>query len=568
MISLLLAASASFAPLQSPRAVALEREDRPRLAVVLVVDQLIPENLRRLEPVFEGGLARLLRQGLVFERAQLAHGLSYTAPGHFSAGSGMLPSRHGVVANGWLDTEAKRSVYCTEDDDVRLVDSDGVHEDSKSHRRSPKLSQVSGIADFIEEAFPGVSRTISISGKDRAAVGTAGQRPDFAFWWDKKKASGFVSSTWYDQSLPPWVIEWNESWASRVSGETWTELRPELKERLRELGTAEDDREGEYLVFDKDRSFPHPMPVLPSPTEEAVAKDRAAAARKLAGTVYTSPWIDQFAIELARRAIPELKLGADEATDVLCLSLTAVDTVGHLFGPYSRELTDVMLRIDALLGELFADLDQQVGEGRWVLGFTSDHGVLELPEERVARGEGGGRISRRVIDASMRDLTEALDKTYGAGLFWRRDSSGVYFDRAALRERELDFAEVRTFARDHLLGQDNDLWHHAFTAEEVIEGRGAVDPWLPVLAASYYEGRSPDVFLMGPPWHILGDVAGTTHGSPYPYDRRIPLIFYGPGVERGLRYDAAYSIDLVPTLLDLLGVDAQRTFDGRSKLGK
>ncbi len=532
--------------------------EQPRLCVMIVVDQLIPEQLERLEPWLDGGLGRLWKEGRVYRRAQLAHGLTFTAPGHVSAATGMWPVNHGVVANRWYDRETRRSVYCCEDPEARMVSNAGVQVEEKDYRRSPVLSFVPTIAHHIEAHAEG-ARTISICAKDRAAVGMAGRAGELALWWDWRTAAGFVTSSFYSESLPEWVREWNLGWRERASGYLW---KRSFEGELVGAAVAEDERDGEYAVNGWTRSMPHQFREVEA---GASKKERS----RLAKQVYESALGDEFVADLTLRALATGEYGTDETLDLLAASFASTDTAGHLFGPFSVEVTDVVLRLDALLGKIFKDLDERVGEGRWVCGLTSDHGVLALPEELVKRGLGGVRVPKKQVGADRKALADHIAKLHAGGLVLKTATEGVYLDRAKMAELKLDAVKVREDVRDYALSEMTAI-AQAYTQEEIELAiyQGTDDALLELAARSYVSNRSPDVFLQHKPWHLMGEVGGTTHGSPYEYDRRIPLLFLGAPFAAEARFEHATSCDMVPTLLHACGIETEFKFDGADLLSE
>lgn len=533
-----------------------------RLCVVVVVDQMIPEQLERLAPWLDGGLGRLAREGLVFRCAQLAHGLTSTAPGHTSVTTGVWPSRHGIVGNAWFDRAQDRSVYCYEDLEATWLTDEGVMTESNRYRRSPALCEARGIAEFVRAAHP-ESKSVTIAAKDRAAVGLGGTGNQLALWWDSQVGHGFSSSTYYTEALPAWVADWNAGWRERTWAHVWDRV---TDDPLEGSGTAADEREGEYRIFGWQRTMPHVLISKPEVPEGAPIPPLAIA--RLARQVYETPVCDTYVTELVLRALDELELGRDDALDYLGIGYTAVDTVGHLFGPYSVEVTDAILRLDRHLGTVLAALDEKVGAGRYVLALTADHGVMELPEHLVARRQVGAvRVPARDLLADARALDEHLFAEFGERLVMRRNLEGIYLNQTRMGELSLDAAAVRESARAWLVA--NATWlARAYTQEEVLSAKasGTEDPWLELCARSHFADRSPDVFCHAKPWHLLGEASGTTHGSPYDYDRRIPLVFFGPRFEPRSSFDDASSCDVLPTLLEAAGAAVPEGLDGESRL--
>jgi len=531
---------------------------RPRLLVLVVVDQLGSEWLERLEPALEGGLARFVRHGRWYTQAAHEHALSVTAAGHASLSTGTHPARHGIIANEWFDRTSLRMRAAVDDASVRPLLPAHAGEAAASRARSAPSSaalRVEGIADWIAAA-DSRARTLAIAGKDRGAILLAGKRPQLALWWDRE-CGGFSSSTHYASALPEWVQAWNRAWHARA-GEAPSAWTPLESEALAELELAPDDQEGESLGLDGRRSFPHAPPPISKPPS---AKELA----RLAEFSFRSPLVDAHVLELATRALAELELGRDEATDLLALSFSARDSVGHLFGPLSREATDVALRVDAGLGELFAQLDARVGAEHWIALLSADHSVLDLPERLRARGETGVRVPI----AELHALRARLDEACAEGAPIARFDGGqidlapselapellaAQRTRLAAVLREHASYALRVDTRDEL-----ERARHAPAAE-----RARFDEFLRLALASFDPERSPDLSVQLRAGYLLPLALGTTHGSPHPYDRRVPLVFLGPGFEPARSAAPAATVDAAPTLLERLGLPVPDGLDGRT----
>lgn len=565
LLSLILAGSLAVSPLQGPAEAAdvgaarvaaapYAPDRRPRLCVLVVVDQMIPEQLERLEPWFADGLGRLVREGYVFREAALPYAVTETGPGHVTLATARTPAQHGVIANQWIDAETDRAVYCVEDPDARYVGAEGPAE--RRGARSWRNVRVPALGDHLERAFPG-ARVVSIAGKDRAAIGLGGAGADAVLWWDRGRG-GFQSSDAYLERLPEWAATWNAGWIGRVPAQ-WDALLPPpypgsgTDLRLRDGSTSPTGR----------GSLPQDLPV-PDERLRTDPERGPAAVALLARTVYATPFLDEFVIELAQRALREWDLGGSaERVDLLALGLSSCDVVGHLHGPYSAEVTDVLLRLDRGLARLFESLDQRLGREGWLLALSADHGVLELPEELARRGVGARRVEGRAVALTMQQVAGALQSELGverASL--RSEAGGIYLRRAELRAAEVDLAAARRVARDALLA-GGDWIARAWTREELLEAVADVaDPWLALALASYDPERGPDVVYQVQPWHLKGLSGGTSHGTPYPYDRRVPLVFYGPGLAAGRDHEPVTTLDLVPTLLAWLGLAVPPELEG------
>ena len=450
-----------------------------RLVVLVVVDQLIPEQLPRLEPWLEGGLGRFVKEGHLRVNGDHGIGRTETGAGHATISTGVYPNRHGIVGNQWLQMEQPGAVYCVGDAQAKLVTNAGPSPDDPT-RRSPKNLLMPGLADYIKSADPD-SIAVSIGGKDRAAVLGAGRNPDLALWWDRS-GRGFASSDHYGDQLPLWVRDWNESWPfaldDQEGGPSWESGLPP---GIEASGSGKDDRPGE-AAFGGGRSFPHPAPPLSNPpTPQELAS--------LSSWAFVTPFVDRFVIDVGTRAIEQMNLGADEHTDVLFLGLSACDTTGHSYGPYSLEVCDVLLRLDRELGTLFELLDRRLGEDAWVAALTSDHGVLPLPERLQEQGITAKRIPRTALDGPITELRAELRDVFGTDPYVMHGLGSVRLSERVMRESGLDPEEVRAFVAE-ALNAKLEWIEHAFTLDELVSERGE-HPAHPFMARSTYAGRSP-----------------------------------------------------------------------------
>ncbi|MFT5049458.1 MAG: hypothetical protein ACI8QZ_000851 [Chlamydiales bacterium] len=533
------------------------RAPAPRLVVLVSVDQLIPEQLERLAPWLDGGLGRFHRTGRTFRAAELGYARTETGPGHVTLSTGTYPSTHGVVGNGFFDRERRHMVYCVGDDSVAPLTSDGVQGvPVGGGDMSPRSIRVPGLGDYMVAAS-GDSKVVSIAGKDRAAVGMGGQEADVAIWWDRA-AGGFRSSTYYADALPDWVLEWNGTWPDRYqdfAAQGWQPLRSEYPGS----GTAADDRKGEMAGFFRRRVFPYGMPGIDSVSD-------AAALARAAAVTFSTPLVDEFVLSMASVAIEQFDLGADAAPDLLAIGLSACDITGHSFGPYSREVTDVLMRADDGLGELFDLLDERLGSDGWIACLSADHGILDLPEGLRERGIDSDRIPQAEVVGLRERVVGRFGEAFGSDLGFDY-TGGLVFDEQQIQERDLDPLGVWDLAAHVAL--ETEWIVRAYTFAELREtdvqsGAPAADPLRRLMARSVAEGRGPDVSLVRRPWTLLAVPTGTSHGSPYAYDRRIPLVFMGPGFAPGTSHEPVGAVDAAPTLLDALGIEVPERMDGRA----
>jgi predicted AlkP superfamily pyrophosphatase or phosphodiesterase len=492
---------------------------RPRLVVMVVVDQLAAHMLDRYADVYTGGFRRLLNGGYRFTQASHAHAATETAPGHATLATGVYPSRHGVIANDWFERRGSvwASVYSFEDTTAAIVGVDWAE------GRSPANLLRPGFADWLREA-DGRSKIASVSRKDRGAIPLAGRVRGEVYWMDVE-AGRFVTSRYYRRDLPDWLKAVNERMPMAWADTVWRlEVPVGLQARARP-DSAVYEGDGVHVVF------PHRL------SEERV--DTGEVGRNLwLGAV---PFADVATLVMARAAVDALELGATERTDYLAVSLSQTDPVGHDYGPTSLEQLDNLLRVDRLLGELLGHLDAEVGEGRWLLALTADHGVMEEPEFRREAGEPGVRFS---LDA-LRALVQGANAAAGTG------------DLAAGRQR----AALRM--------EENPAVADVMSEEELRSTDAPADSFVELQRRSYHEGRQAGWLGRSGMWvrfaegTIVNYETGSTHGSPYWYDRHVPLIFYGAGVEAGETAEPVLTVDVAPTLARMIGIAVPEGLDGR-----
>lgn len=497
---------------------------KPELVVLISVDQLRADLVDRYATAFTGGFKQLLDKGYRFTGASHAHAVTETAAGHATLSTGVFPSRSGIVSNNWAQKTGQMwaSTYALADTLSPVLGIQGVE------GRSPANLIRTGLADWVLAADPD-ARAVSLSAKDRAAITMAGKSRAQVYWL-LAPLGRFVTSTYYRDAYPKWVTRFNESRMPEILGDTlWTEQVPERYRHLARADSAPYEGDGVHTTF------PH-----------------AAALEADPGIQYYNSWAlaqpraDRAVQLLAQEAVKELDLGQRGHVDYLGLSFSATDYVGHAFGPFSQEQFDNLMNLDRQLGELFAFLDGEVGEGRWVVGLSADHGVMTMPEYLVASGEDPDavRVDARTLYG---ELQVALEEATADG------STG---DKLA--EQAASLIEARG------------LVAKAYTHRDLAVGMPA-DSFATLFRNSYYPGRAAGVLSrfgievrFGYDNLISDAPTGTTHGSAYWYDRHVPFMLMGPGVGHGVSDDAVYSVDLAPTLAGLAGIPTPDDLDGKS----
>jgi predicted AlkP superfamily pyrophosphatase or phosphodiesterase len=496
-----LIAAGAFFPLRSQ-----ERAEKDvKLVLLVAIDQFRYDYLTRFRDEYTGGLSRLLKNGANYVNANLEHYPTVTAIGHSTMLSGATPAISGIVGNDWYDRESGKNVTSVSDASVRILggtDAEGA---------SPRRLLVSTVGDEMKRAHRGAPKVIGMSLKDRSAILPSGHMADGAYWYDSKSGD-FISSTYYFPNLPEWVQAFN-------------------KQRL------PDKWAGTNWQFE-------------SGSPSGLYKMPSEAGPKLSGAVYSSPFGNELLERFAEEAIRQEKLGQRGATDLLTVSFSSNDAVGHSFGPDSPRVHDMCVQTDRILGKLFAFLDQSIGMQHVIVVLTADHGVSPLPEQLQQERLPGGRLTGSALFGPMQ---EALVARFGQGQ-WLLQTAGTspYFNWNLIREKKLDPAEVQRVAAQAVA----DAPHVAriYTREQLLNGQVSGDKFSKRVVRSFNARRSGDLEILLEPYWIRSG-SGTTHGTPYSYDSHIPLVFMGPGIKPG-RYVRPVALnDVAPTLATMLSVE-------------
>ncbi|MBX9584057.1 MAG: alkaline phosphatase family protein [Gemmataceae bacterium] len=527
---------------------------RVKLAVLVVFDQLRGDYLTRWRPLFgPGGFNRLMSQGASFGRCHYPYGTTSTGPGHASVLSGTSPDRHGIVNNEWYEG---REVYCGGSDRYELVPPAPKAKPAESGKDLTAEEQSVGnperllsetVADVLKGATGDRAKVWGLSLKDRSAIFPTGRRPDGAVWFTGR----FGTSTYYtdklDRPFPAWVTAFNESKAAdRWFGRDWTRFRPGLDYAA---FSGPDDAPGEGTGEKQGKTFPHPT----TGGLKAPGKDYYKA-------LAYSPFGNDLLLELAKRCVVAERLGKDDVPDLLTVSFSSNDLVGHTWGPDSQEVLDVTLRSDALMADFLRFLDAEVGRGSYALGLTADHGVCPLPEASRLRGRDAARVDpaalRKDAEAHLRAAFGGAPADPKAGSGWIEAMTWPWF---YLNPRLLDAtgrsrAEVARSLADYLAGRPE--VERTFTRDDLAGVFSEGDEVGRRCKRSYYPARAGDVQVVLRPYDLpsKADGTGTGHGSPHGYDAHVPLLVYGPGVAGGDRAEPVTPQALAAVFAHFLGV--------------
>jgi predicted AlkP superfamily pyrophosphatase or phosphodiesterase len=485
----------------------------PRLIVLVVIDQFRADSLERYRDRFgPDGFNRLRRDAASFASCAYPYAVTETAPGHATLSTGSTPDRHGIIANGWYDARLGRAVPAVLDDAFPLV---GAAPGLPG--ASPRNLVGTTFADELHLFTGGAAKVFGIALKDRAAIFSTGHTADGAFWYDVRSGM-MVSSRYYGERLPAAVTDFNQRRpADRFYGKDWVV-------------------EGRTVV----------TLTTPSGAPDTRYYERLAA----------TPYIHDYLAELGRALITEEDLGADAVPDFLFIGLSGHDWLGHEVGPYDPATREMSVHTDALLADLLEFLDGRLGRGHYWFVLSADHGVSPSVQQASDRG----LRSYRLEQTELRDAVEsALDARWGEDAWvspiggWSR----VHFDRGALARHGVSLEAAAREAGRAAAGVPGVLGYVAgdgSTLDRATTG---------AFRLSSYPGRTPDLTIVPAPFVLLSGADAARHGSPYSYDRRVPLFLLGPTFRPGRYYGHASPADLAPTLAAALGMTPPARVSGR-----
>ena len=494
---------------------------RPTLVIFFTIDQMRADYIARFQPQLTGGLKRLTVGGAFFAHGFQDHAITETAPGHATTLSGRFPVHTGITANAQGVNTASAPLL------------GGATETGAS----PFRFQGTTLVDWLLAANPS-TRFLSVSRKDRGAILPIGRSKGDVYWWSGS-AGIFTTSTYYADSLPRWVQRFNaQKGYAAYAGRTWDLLLPAAK--YPEPDTVWEESNGNDFVF------PHPF-----------AADPASVAKGFANY----PMMDSLTLAFALQGLSEKALGSDRArTDLLAISLSTTDAVGHKYGPDSREIHDQILRLDRYLGAFLDSVFKLRDPGRVVIALTGDHGVSPYPE--VHSGRYANADAKRVnLDASVTALRASLT---GAGVNERAWSfeEGVFFVRnsAAFDSAKVNADSVARAFAGALRVVPGVLRADLFTdlatanlAKDKIARR-----WLHMFAP----GGAARMAVTLTPFSYWASTTYATHGTPHDADANVPVVFWGAGVKRGVYSTEVRTVDIAPTLAMILGIKPTEPLDG------
>jgi len=503
-----------------------ETLQRPKLVVGITIDQMRWDYLYRYYDRYatNGGFKRMLNQGFSCENTLIPYAPTITAPGHTCIFTGSVPAIHGITGNFWWDNAEQRNVYCTEDKTVQTVGSA-----TNMGLQSPRNLLVTTICDELKLATNFQSKVIGIAIKDRGGILPAGHSANAAYWYDSQEGK-WISSTYYMAELPQWVKDLNaKKLVDKYYEKGWTTLYP-INTYLQ--STAD---QKPYENKGVGTGFPYDL-------KKYIGKNY--------GVISSTPYGNSFTIEMAKAAIEEEKLGADAITDMLTVSFSSTDYIGHGYGPNSIEQEDDFYRLDKDLGDFLNYLDSKIGQGQYTVFLSADHGVANVPAFMKENKMPAGNFNEGAV---LEQLNQQLKDKFGEGkLALDFSNYQLVLNNILISEKKLKREEIVDAIIDFLSKQP--------TIARVFDLHRLEETALPskikeMIVNGYYPPRAGDIQIILKPNYIEAFLTtGTTHGMWYPYDAHIPLLWYGWGIKAGKTNRETYMTDIAPTLAALLHI--------------
>lgn len=510
--------------------------ERPKLVVMIVVDQMRGDYVDKFQGQWTGGLKRLVQDGAWFRNAAYPYATTETCVGHSTISTGAFPTEHGMIANQWWERDTQKVVTCTYDPQAKNVGYGGL---TVSGGDSAARMLMPAFAEELKFQAGGATRVVTFSLKARAALMLAGHKADAATWFDDA-AGAWETSTGYGAAS--FVEEYAKAHPAKEDyGKTWALSLPEDRYFYDRQAVGAEAPGGWGL------SLPHAL------------RGKAAGAEPDSAFYaewHTSPYADTALTKLAETAIDSLGLGKGGGTDYLGVSYSPPDAAGHLYGPRSWEIQDILIRLDRDLAALFAHLDRSVGRGNYVVALSADHGVAPTPEDIQSTGVDAGILRLTEVQERIERVLGSFD--YPHAPVARITSNDIYF-AAGVYERLKADPKAMAAVLEAIKGTPG--VEAVYRAEDLADRPATHNPLRDAAATSYFAGRSGDLSIVPRAYWFVDHAGepragghGASHGTPWNYDQHVPVLFMGFGIKPGQYFDAITPADIAPTLATLCGV--------------
>ncbi len=499
--------------------------ENPRLVVGIVVDQMKYEYIPKFWNKYgNNGFKRLVSQGFNAKNAHYSYAVTSTAPGHATVVTGTTPNYHGIVGNEWFNPSLNKEIYCVDD---FLQKSVGTLSDEG--KKSPRSLQTTTISDENRISSNFKAKTFSVALKDRSAVLSGGHTSKMSYWFNAKNEGKFITSSYYMNELPEWVKRFNErknikkyitNWDTYYDINLYVESGPDLNQHeIKYLG-----KNNSTFPYDLER------------------KSKTKSGKIDYDVIKYSPFGNDIVKDFALDAIEHENLGKDEITDFLHIGFSSTDHVGHRFGTNSVEVLDMYIRLDKNIEEILDYLDKKIGEKKYIIYLTSDHGITHVPsylsENKVPFNQ---LYSTNIFNEELKKYIKDVS------------NYNVYLNQERIAESVYSYKEIKDLIRNEL---KKEPWvYDVYDFTQLDEAVSYSEDY--AINMIYYNSH-PDLrgdlaFFLKPLWYKKSSSA-SNHGTGRTYDTHVPLIFYGKGIKTGFSSQRIYIRDIAPTLSTILGI--------------
>lgn len=515
-------------------AVNIYAQQRPKLVVGIVVDQMKMEYLYRFQNDFSAnGFKRLMNEGFTYHNANFNYVPTYTAPGHASIYTGTTPSVNGIVGNEWFSRLLGKVMYCTDDAMVKTL---GLGSEIEG-KMSPKNLLTTTITDELKLSTNFKGKVIGMSLKDRGAILPAGHFADWAFWLSN--TGNFISSTFYGENLPDWVASFNAEKRCESYLKSWDLYKP--IETYNESLPDDNPYEGKLYGVEK--------PIFPYNLKAMFDKSGASVIR-------ATPFGNNILEDFAKKAVTAEKLGQDNETDFLTISFSSTDYIGHIIGPRSIELQDTYLRLDETIADFLSFLDKSVGKGNYLVFLTADHACAENARFLSDHKYNVTNVETASIQEKLKQFST---EKYGENLVLNYSNFNLFLNKQIIATKNLQLNNVKKDFIDFLMSQPQ--VKRVYTEEEILANSGA-DYFLNFIFNGYDVTQNGDLVVLDKPGYIEYGPTGSSHGTAYMYDTNVPLLFYGWKIKHGQSHEKKLITQIAPTLAQKLSLTMPNGTEG------
>lgn len=505
------------------------QKNKPKVVVGIVVDQMCYEYLYRFQDNYsKKGFKEIMKNGTNCRNVEYNYIPTYTGPGHASIYAGTTPNNHGIIANAWFERKTNGLVNCVGDNSVHSVGASSIYGNCSPHRLKSYT-----VTDQLKMTYP-QSKVVSISIKDRGAILPGGHKSDGSYWFDYQTGK-FITSSYFKNTLPPWLIDFNNNKNCYTYAKTWSPLL-ELDKYI-----STDESNYEVVIPGKiNARFPYEIKKLMSIGNNLQA-------------FTISPFANTLLTDLAIEAMQNEHLGETKNTDMICISYSSTDIAGHAFGPYSMEIEDMYIRLDLEIAKLLKFLNKTYGKNGYVLFMTADHGVVPVPQQLIDEKLPGGYL---YVDSLLAELKNESVKFFNADLIDNIINLNLYLNHERIDSiKGLNVNDVTDFFKNIILLKKS--VKNVVLGKDLTEHLINEDKWVRLIRKGFDKKRSGDLIIMLEPGYLpekldLSPNQGTSHGSGYSYDTHVPLLWYGAGIKKQDLFYPISITDIAPTLTHFL----------------